>query len=276
MPLIEPYAGPRLPEVDKIWVVVPFSRPENILRVFENFDRQAFRGKRLLIVENGPALGAVPGHIPCVVISSDPHPSHAKNEALSFIKRHGGGFFTMMDDDDWYGPGYLDEVAGFAKTCDGSGKPWHFVSLGEGIPDPPPQLFLCHRLQANHDAQWLTGGAISGWAETALPFRAMPAEDVDWSSRMIAQGGRLRSLSIYHYLYRRSYAGAKQAWQISREAFLKSVTPLSPLEFPLTTEGEIDLAIVTGEKSPTEYRVLGQKRFIPVAHTHPESLDSAP
>jgi hypothetical protein len=270
MALLKPYPGPLPSQIDKIWVVVPFSRPGHLARVLGNFARQRFIGKRLIIVENGGALGSVPQPTPCLVLHSPEHVSHAKNAALDFIKKQGGGFFTTMDDDDWYGPGYLDEVAGHARSYDALGKQRHFVSLGDDIQDPAPQLLLTGRLQANLDpAPWFTGGTISGWAETALPYRAVPAEDIDWCDRMRAQGARLRGLSIYHYLYRRSYAGAKHTWEQTRGRFIAGHLHTDTLEFPVTGAGEIDIEIVTGEKTPTRYRVVGQPRFIPTIQTHP-------
>lgn len=273
-PFLKPYPGPRPPQVDKIWVIVPFSRPENLPRILQNFSRQHFQGKKLILIGNGRAAhqtlqvlqasAEARLNLDSVVWGrSSEHQSHAKNEALAFIKRHGGGFFTTMDDDDWYGPGYLDELAGYAKTYDALGKQWHFVSLGEGLSDPTPQLLFCNRLHVDQDNAWLTGGTISGWAETALPFPVTPGEDLGWCEKMKAQGAKIRGLSAYHYLYRRSYAGAAHTWSATRKAFVKSIQGYGPWEFPLTAEGEIDLAIVIGDKQPTEYRVLGQPRFIP-------------
>jgi len=271
MPLLKPCPAPLPPQVDKIWVVVPFSRPEHWERVLGNFSRQRFPGKRLIVVGNGRAgnAGALSlGNAHW--ITSAPHISHAKNEALEWIKRHGGGFFATMDDDDWYGPGYLDEIAGLARSADAFGKQRHFVSLGDDISDPKPQLLLTGRIEADlNPASWLTGGTISGWSETALPYRAVPTEDLDWCARMRANGASLRALSIYHYLYRRSYAGARHTWEQSRQACLSAQQRAGALEFPVTKSGEVDLEIVTGDKAPTEYRVVGQKRFIPTIQTHP-------
>jgi hypothetical protein len=270
VPLLKPCPAPLPPQIDKIWVVVPFSRPEHLARVLGNFSRQRFPGKRLILVENGRALGSVPRDTLAFVLSSAPHISHAKNEALEFVKRHGGGFFTVMDDDDWYGPSYLDEIAGFARSYAALGKQRHFISLGDDIPDPKPQLLLANRIQADlNPGSWFTGGTISGWSETALPYRAVPAEDLDWCDRMRAHGARLRGLSIYHYLYRRSYAGAVHTWTQSRQAFLDAHRHLGALEFPVTESGAVDLEIVTGDKAPPEYRVVGQERFIPTIQTHP-------
>lgn len=261
---IKPYPGPLAPQVEKIWVIVPFRRVEHFDRMIENFGRQRFPGKRLLIVENGPAVGYCLPRLEkgsAVILTSGEHQSLAKNEAVRWIRSHDGGFFATMDDDDWYGPGYLDEIAGYAKDYDVLGKQWHFVSLGEGTPDPA--LLLLNSRYADQDGSWFTGGSISGWSETATEFPLTEAEDVSWCERMRSAGARLRSLSVYHYLYRRSYAGAAHAWGASRDTFERAVTGSTALEFPVS-EGEIDLDLVTGERAPTEYRLLGQERFIPV------------
>lgn len=266
-PLLKPYPGPRSPQVKEIWVIVPFSRPEHYARVMANFHRQHFLGKRLLVVENGAAVGTFASPSAALVISSAEHQSHAKNEALDFIRKQGGGFFTTMDDDDWYGPGYLDELAGYAKSYDGLGKRRHFVSLGDDLTDSAPELLLCNRRYADsEEATWLTGGTISGWAEIAAEFPMMKeAEDLAWCDRMHQKGARLRGLSVYHYLYRRSYAGAKHTYVRDRGRFVEGLRSHDAIELSMMPEGgTIDLGIVTGEKAPEYCRVLGQRRFVPV------------
>lgn len=269
--MLKPYPGPRSPQVDTIWVIVPFSRPEQAARVRDNFARQRFPGKKLLIVGNGRLGNAGTLSIGGAHwISSGEHQSLAKNEAIAFIKKQGGGFFATMDDDDWYGPGYLDELAGYAKSYDALGKRRHFVSLGDdlsGTDALPPQLLLCNRRYADsEDAAWLTGGTISGWAETAAEFPMMKeAEDLAWCDRMHQKGARLRGLSIYHYLYRRSYAGAKHTYVRDRGKFIEGLKNHDALELSTLPEGgEVDLGIVTGEKAPEYCRVLGQSRFVPI------------
>ncbi len=270
---LKPYPGPRDPQVNTIWVVVPFSRPERYHDMLGNFLRQRFPGKKLLVVENGRSENSgLPHAYGSHWITSGPHQSLAKNEAIAFIKKQGGGFFATMDDDDWYGPGYLDELAGYAKSYDALGKRRHFVSLGDDLSDPhdsPPQLLLCNRRYADsEDAAWLTGGTISGWAETAAEYPMMKeAEDLAWCDRMHQQGARLRGLSIYHYLYRRSYAGAQHTYVRDRGKFIDGLKNHDALELSMTPQGDaglIDLDIVTGEKAPGYCRVLGQQRWFPV------------
>jgi hypothetical protein len=271
VPLLAPCPAPRSPEVDTIWVIVPHSRPEHLKRLHDNFNRQRFPQKKLVVVYNGRALTEFGECAPMQGWAfSREHPSLAKNAGIDHIKKRGGGFFTVMDDDDWYGPGYLDELAGYARSYDALGKQRHFISLGEGIEDPAPSLLLANRRYADIESTTgFTGGTISGWTDTALPFLVIPAEDIDWCSRMRSLGMRMKGLSIYHYLYRRSYAGAQHTWAQSRERFRDKLLHRDTLEFPLTESGDIDIAIVTGEKAPGRYRVLGQERFIPTSQTHP-------
>lgn len=268
--LLKPYPGPRDPQVNKIWVVVPHSRPEHLRRAIENFERQRFPGKRLLIAANGAASDDqhwINAGCPRDWIQTREHQSIAKNEAIAFIKKQGGGFFATMDDDDWYGPGYLDELAGYAKSYDALGKRRHFVSLGDDLTDCAPELLLCNRRYADsEDAAWLTGGTISGWAETAVDYPMMKeAEDLSWCDRMHAKGARIRGLSIYHYLYRRSYAGAKHTYVRERGRFIDGLKNHDALELSMTPEeDQVDLGIVTGEKPPGYCRVVGQRRWFPV------------
>lgn len=266
LPLLPPYPGHRSPAVKTIHVIVPFSRPEHYERTLENFRRQRFPGKILYLVENGAALGTAEreGLTGATVLASEAHPSSAKNVALEYIRRAGGGFFTTFDDDDWYGPGYLDELAGHAKSATVVGKLWHFVSFNEGVPGAEPELILSNRIYANRTAHWLTGGTISGFAEEACLYPKTPAEDVYYCKKMEDLGGTIRCLSLYHYLYRRNYAGARHTWQESREKFLAKQAGQMALEFP-AKDGAVDLDLVTGARAPTEYRVVGQPRFIPVA-----------
>ncbi len=251
---------PRSPEVKAIRVIVPFARPEHLPRVLENFRRQSFPDKHLVIVENGDALGACAkaGLTGVTVLTSEAHQASAKNVALEEIRRRGGGFFTTFDDDDWYGAEYLSELAGYAKSAGVIGKRQHFISVSEGSSDPSiPPLLLCHSPSyADQDSSWLTGGTISGFAEDACEFPRAEADDIYYCARMTRLGARLRALSIYHYLYRRNYPGARHVWPASRERLLHSIRGFRPLSFPLTPEGEVDLEIVSGAKPPASWLVL--------------------
>lgn len=229
----------RDPETHSVWVIVPLSRPENVQRVLGNFSRQAFPGKRLLVVLNGRARDLVPEQVglgEAKVLTSDAHQSIAKNTALSEIRKLGGGFTVVMDDDDWYGPQFLDEACGYARTYDVVGKMRHFVSVDE-------ELWLCRREQRMHTNSWLNGGTIACWAETAPNYTIMPhGEDSDFVIGAQLSGMKAFSTDIYHYLYRRESQGS-HAWSVSSRELRIYESDRGALHL-----GHVDHAIVSGKQ----------------------------
>ena len=199
-------------ETDFVWVIVPFSRPENLPRVLENFARQKFPFKKLVLVLNGRAKrhwAEMRIEVQWAeVLTSDTHQSDAKNTALHEIRKNGGGFTVVMDDDDWYGPQFLTEAAGYARTYDIIGKARHFVSADGN-------LWLCSREQRGRKQSWLTGGTIACWAENAPEYpRVSYGEDAEFCTRAERQGMRVFGTDVYLYLYRRD-SSLSHAWQIS-------------------------------------------------------------
>lgn len=223
-------------EADLVWVIVPFSRPENTWRVLANFSRQKFPFKKLVLVANGaarnrPLLGGV-----SLSLTSDAHQSDAKNTALAEIRKRGGGFTVVMDDDDYYGPNFLTEAAGYAKTHDVIGKARHFVSVDGN-------LWLCSREQRDRKASWLTGGTIACWAENAPEYpRVSYGEDAEFCTRAERQGMRVFGTDVYHYLYRRN-SSSDHAWRISAEDLRLHESAKRALDL-----GAEDLDIVEGRK----------------------------
>jgi hypothetical protein len=234
-------------ETDFVWVIVPFSRPENLPRVLENFGRQKFPFKKLVLVANGRA-GRLASPLVAgwdrLVLTSDAHQSDAKNTALHEIRKRGGGFTVVMDDDDWYGPQFLTEAAGYAKTYDVIGKARHFVSQDGN-------LWLCSREQCNRPQSWLTGGTIACWAETAPEYpRVGWGEDAEFCTRAERQGMRIFGTDVYHYLYRRT-SSSDHAWRISAEDLRAYESSKRALDL-----GAEDLDIVTGAKLECRGEVL--------------------
>jgi hypothetical protein len=237
----------RAPETDHVWVLAPCSRPGNLGLIAENFLRQRFQEKSLLIVENGPAVGASASmHLPfgTCIITSDHNISLAKNTGLDEIRKRGGGFVAIMDDDDWYGPDYLDEAAGWARSYDVIGKNRHFLNM-DG------ELWLCQRRLAHRRTQYLCGGTICCWAETCPNYPIVrTADDVGLCSILVNQGATLWGTSVNHYCYTRS-SNADHTWKVR-----------DLRELPFTQNalllGPMDAAVVTGRKDVARYKVLGR------------------
>lgn len=244
----------REPETDFVWVIVPFSRPENLSFVLANFNRQSFRNKRLVLVENGRAVGAAHGLAGAgqdspapLVLMSERHQSIAKNLALREIRQLGGGFTVTMDDDDWYGPEYLAEAVGYARTYDIIGKARNFVSI-EG------NLWLCSRERALREQSWVTGGTIACWAERcpAYPLERS-GEDVVFCNLAKRMGLSVFATSIHHYLYRRRDS-EQHAWGIksARLREIESARGAADL-------GDEDFDIVCGNKLEVAAKLLSPR-----------------
>lgn len=174
--------------------------------MLDNFRRQRLP-LRPLIVANGRAQGIreIPG---CTVVTSTAHQSAAKNEGLEYARRHGGGFFAIFDDDDWYGPGYLAELAENAHRATVVGKRRHFVHLSDG-------LYLFDEAGANKPSEWVTGACTAGWVEDAVQFPCWidRGEDAEWCNTMTARGATFWATSIWDFIY--DHRGAGHAWNAS-------------------------------------------------------------
>ncbi len=231
-------------ETGLVWVIVPFSRPGNAWRVLANFSRQNYPSKKLVLVANGPArnhpmLGGV-----SLSLTSDAHQSDAKNTALAEIRKRGGGFTVVMDDDDYYGPNFLTEAAGYAKSYDVIGKARHFMSVDGS-------LWLCSREQRSRKTSWLTGGTIACWAENAPEYpRVGHGEDAEFCTRAERQGMSIFGTDVYHYLYRRN-SFSNHAWHISSEDLRLHESSKRALDL-----GVEDLSVVDGRKLECQGDVL--------------------
>lgn len=233
-------------ETDFVWVIVPMSRPENAQRVAENFRRQKFPFKKLVVVQNGRAVGT-PMQAD-LLLTSQQHQSAAKNTALSEICRRGGGFTVVMDDDDWYGPQFLTEACGYARTYDITGKGRHFVSVDGN-------LWLCTREQRLRAQSWLMGGTIACWAEDAPEYPLIThGEDAEFCLAAERSGMRLFGTDVYHYLYRRE-AGSSHAWAIDHQSLRRLEIARRALDL-----GNENLDVVSGLQLLVDGCVLGARQ----------------
>ena len=195
-----------------IWVVVPCCREKQIPWVVENFRRQEHKDKRLCIVENGAAIGACErlGIVPHLIVTSEPHQSHARNEGMYAIRNRGGGWIAMWDDDDWYGPAYLSEMVGLIEEgkADIYGKHRHFVAT------PDSGMLLYNEKGQNKHSRHVHGPTLVFRAEEGRLFRVQKeAEEIRWCFEMHDLGARIWAASIYHLLYLRWGDEHEHTWE---------------------------------------------------------------
>lgn len=180
-------------------VICPFHRVENARNVLENWQRRTFRGARLVVVLNGSGrLVEFPSGI--TTIESAAHQSHAKNAGLEHALKDGWStHWTTFDDDDYYGPKYLQEVAdAFAAGHEVVGKSESWVSLHDG------RLMLFGNDGASRVVPGLQGPTIGSVLWPDMPrFSARDrwGEDFEWTEDAKKLGKQCWATSRNHFCY---------------------------------------------------------------------------
>lgn len=225
-----------------IWCIVPFSRPEYAQNIFNSFAQQTYQNKKLCIVENGDGVGTCKKHslVPDLLLSSGKHQSWAKNEGILKLRSLGyNDFWTTWDDDDYYGPFYLDELSRNLHKGDVIGKSKSFIKLSDDnlyLMDTAPQNILL-------DKRWVVHGpTITARVQDSLLFEHQPfAEDLKFVDQMREQGADIYVTSKYNWCYMRGDS-ANHTWKISDDEF-KYANSGSLIDY-----GPFDEDIINGKK----------------------------
>lgn len=225
-----------------ISVVVPTCRPEMAQNIAENFARQRYIHKELIIVQNGPAVGSpVEG---ATVLHSKPGVSHARNAGLEWLIDRGRLFFAFMDDDDYYGPGYLDEVAvSFVHEVHLVGKPSAFVELDGEL----------YRTAPESGITGVHGPTLAGRVSPGMPRFPVQSygEDGAFCDEYLRRGLRIAHTSSLHFCYRRSSHRA-HTYPATREEMLHSMC----IDGPVERLGAFDARVIDGEAEAKALEVL--------------------
>lgn len=180
-----------------ITVLVPTHRgPAELRALAELFAAQTHADRRLVVIENGPAIGTCAryGIHADAVLSSEHSKSAALNVGLEWLRAKGGGAWALWDDDDYYGPGYLEEVAQQLPGHELVGKSSLYVRRNDG------QLWLVRRSRA-----WPLGHSFAGWSD-CCNFRPCNrwGEDDQWIRDMLAAGARLGRMGETGFVWQRT------------------------------------------------------------------------
>jgi hypothetical protein len=206
----------------EVWVIVPFSRPQFFDNLVLNFKRQNFPNKKLILVENGDAIGTCKerGFEPDVLLTSGSHQATAKNEGLGYIRKHGYGFWATFDDDDYYGPNYLSEMIGYSDKAEIIGKGDFFVRMAGGT------LRSFEGIGTLEYTNFIHGPTICSWAELCMDFpnTGQIGEDCSLVQRMIEEGARVWASSKYNFIFHRYPDENHHTWKISDSKLTDSLS----------------------------------------------------
>jgi glycosyltransferase involved in cell wall biosynthesis len=188
-----------------IYIIVPFSRPEMLQNVLANVAKQTVPCS-LIIVENGRALGTTPTGNYTILQSHPPHQSTAKNLGIDFVRKSGGRFVAIFDDDDYYSPNYLLEASKYLDKYAIVGKNQHFIYDHQG-------LWLLNPFQQNMLSDWAQGATQVFDLNKVGHYPVLRNnEDVEFCHNLLKRGGQVFITSILNFCYmRRSAAHTYQA-----------------------------------------------------------------
>lgn len=192
---------------DVIAVVVPFSRPKFSTNVLENFGRQSFKDKTLIVVENGRGSGTFPEGTGAMLVSSEAHRSHARNMGILTAKSLGIDYWAIMEDDDYYGPDYLQEVWDERGKGDVTGKASWYQRYPSGevwLLNPTKQFtywdFLGHNQLGKNGG--ILAATLAGYTTKAVSFRPEIeyGEEIVWYHEMSFAGHTLWSRGSLNFM----------------------------------------------------------------------------
>lgn len=190
-----------------IGVVALLYRPSFLPNVLANFERQNYSDKLLVIVENGPGIGATSDvSLPSgtIVLRTEADRSIARNAGFAKLREIGVDHWALFEDDDLYGPEYLAEHWEYRGRADVIGKGCFWLRGADGS---------CHRLfsgsewkEVGLELGFVKGGlaAATLFGKTAGVLEWLPGmlrcEELIWYTDMLRAGRRLYSTSDAHFL----------------------------------------------------------------------------
>jgi len=236
----------------EVYIVVPTCRPRFVQNVLDNFNRQRFSERKLVVVENGPAVGAY-ARFADVIISCAQNVGVAREMGVAAVRER-GGYVVFMDDDDYYGPDYITEVVEYARRGQVTAKANYFVN-----DTVSGQLRLFKWAEEDSWVELVHGATLSFWADEAaefLPVRRW-GEDLDWLSRMKKAGKSVYSTSRYNYMCVRYSAGHRHSWPCN------SRTMVNSCKGPVYNLGEVDPYVIDGRKPCPDGVLLNEGRVGP-------------
>lgn len=212
-----------------ISIVISTMREDSIKNVFENYKRQYFEPKEMIVVLNNNnmnlntwrAEGKKYKNVKVFQIDESISLGNSLNYGIDHTKYD---IITKFDDDDYYGEKYLiDSVKAFERTnADIVGKATSFVYFRSS-------KILAVRFpgRENRYVEHMHGSTlfIRRRVFKKVKFANIPkGVDTQFSKDCIRNGFKIYSTNKYHYVYIRDRSIKNHTWQISDEELLKYCT----------------------------------------------------
>jgi hypothetical protein len=217
------------PAEPKALCVLASKRPARIRQFIQEFAKQTYRNKELVVVLNcepSPEVEAIVGsdlppgvQVKCV--GATPNIGWCLNLAINSAECD---YWFKMDDDDHYGPNYLADLINqmVASGADAGGKPPFVVHLNE------LSITLLRRAQLNRGRRFLKfreyacGATICGRKGfvSRFSYRTRHTNDTEWNEYMHVRGGTVYLADAYNFAVARSDNLEDHTWKAPNSWFL--------------------------------------------------------
>jgi len=217
---IKPYTKPDI----KVSVITCTNRPRYMKNVLENYHRQLYRDKELIIILNDNKMKinewtTITNSYPDItVFQVDEKKSlgYCLNYAIEKAKYN---VIAKLDDDDYYGPEYLSQAVNALKYADVVGKYCTYVYFEES-----KTLAIRNPKRENQYVYRLEGPTLVFRKEIfdTVKFKDKSlGEDIQFCKDCLKKGIKLYATDKHNYVYIRHGSKDKHAWNIKDELYKK-------------------------------------------------------
>ncbi len=196
-------------ESPSVSVLMPTMRPENVLRCLENFRKQTYPNKELILILNNAEfdLGAIRKHtdgMPNVQILHMGGPTSLGDCLNRGISASTGDYVAKMDDDDHYGEHYLSDsvLAASFSEAEVTGKGSFFMYFEDADTTALAEVAREHTF-----THFVTGGTMFIRSDVArkFPFDAISLrEDTNFLHAVAQAGCRIYAADRFNFIRVRS------------------------------------------------------------------------
>lgn len=216
-------------------IITCTKRPDCMNRLFDNYSRQTYKNKELIVILNHKDLNLdvyrkranqyrnvrvfrVPDHV-------------SLGRCLNYgVKLAKYGFIAKFDDDDYYAPNYLSESMRLFLTtkADVVGKRAHFMKIGD-----KKELLYRYYTKANQYVSLVQGATLlikrHVFDRIAFPNQNR-GECVKFCAACRREGFRIYSGSPYNFVAMRKPNSKNHTWIVSDKQLLTRHVKVLPVE----------------------------------------------
>lgn len=213
-----------MPTDIKVSIITCTNRPKYLQNVFQNFNRQLFKDKELIIILNNNKMNIKEWIMRAKEYSNVSVFQVDEKKSLGYCLNYGinkakHNVIAKLDDDDYYGPLYLSQAIKALKYADVVGKYTTYVFFEDS-----KTLAIRNPKRDNRYVYRVEGPTLVFKKEIFKKIKFHDkslGEDIQFCKDCIKNGIKIYSTDKYNFVYIRHGSSDKHAWNIKDELFKK-------------------------------------------------------